>query len=249
MPPPKPKTLHILCFGDSLTSGFCNFGLDERPYSARLQQRLTAEFPGREIHVYTDGEPGELVLNGSWEARLRADLNKRRYDWVIMLGGTNDLGSVISEDRILEALEDRWAKVLSKGGKLLALTVPECHSRPGWLVERRALLNDDILAHEAPNFYSFDLHSRIPYHSLSREDREKYWDDGLHLTGEGYSWMGDHIADALLPLVKADIDAEKASQKKSSRRSEEETVVFDEEGGNIKDISQGYVIIRKKDLE
>lgn len=61
--------------------------------------------------------------------------------------------------------------------------------------------------------------------------------------------MGDHIADALLPLVKADIDAEKASQKKSSRRSEEETVVFDEEGGNIKDISQGYVIIRKKDLE
>uniref|UniRef100_A0A8H7TKU5 SGNH hydrolase-type esterase domain-containing protein n=1 Tax=Bionectria ochroleuca TaxID=29856 RepID=A0A8H7TKU5_BIOOC len=169
MPPPKPKTLHILCFGDSLTSGFCNFGLDERPYSARLQQRLTAEFPGREIHVYTDGEPGELVLNGSWDARLRADLNKRRYDWVIMLGGTNDLGSVISEDRILEALEDRWAKVLSKGGKLLALTVPECHSRPGWLVERRALLNDDILAHEAPNFYSFDLHSRIPYHSLSRK--------------------------------------------------------------------------------
>ena len=51
---------------------------------------------------------------------------------------------------------------------------------------------------------SFDLKSKIPYHSLTEEQRETYWDDGLHLTAEGYDWMGDHIADALIPLVKQD---------------------------------------------
>lgn len=56
-----------------------------------------------------------------------------------------------------------------------------------------------------PNSYTFNLKDAIPYHSLSDEDRKTYWDDGVHLTGDGYAWMADHIADALIEYIKNDI--------------------------------------------
>lgn len=60
--------------------------------------------------------------------------------------------------------------------------------------------------------------------------RNKYWGDGVHLTEEGYTWMGDHIADALIPLVIGD------------------SAKLDEEEDNPKDITRGYVVVRKEDL-
>lgn len=40
--------------------------------------------------------------------------------------------------------------VLSKGSKLLALTVPECAVKMGWLDKARTDLNHMILTHQAP---------------------------------------------------------------------------------------------------
>ena len=100
--------------------------------------------------------------------------------------------------------------------------------------------------------YSFDLKSKIPFHSLTNEEKETYWDDGLHLTAEGYDWMGDKIADAFIPLVKQD---RRISLKKSiitpviPPRVWGDDQPLEEEIGDPRDIHSGYVVVRKKDLD
>ena len=52
------------------------------------------------------------------------------------------------------------------------------------------------------NSYNFDLYSKIPYATLDQAERERLWDDGLHLTGEGYKMMGDVIAIRLYEIMQ-----------------------------------------------
>jgi lysophospholipase L1-like esterase len=50
--------------------------------------------------------------------------------------------------------------------------------------------------------YTFDLYSIIPYANADEDTREKLWDDGLHLTIEGYKLMGDAIAVGLFDILQ-----------------------------------------------
>jgi len=50
--------------------------------------------------------------------------------------------------------------------------------------------------------YIFDLFSRIKYHDMEREERERFWDDGLHFTEEGYERMGMLIGRRLLGILE-----------------------------------------------
>ena len=52
------------------------------------------------------------------------------------------------------------------------------------------------------NSYSFDLFNAIRYTGIEEELRTKLWDDGLHLTSEGYKVMGDAIAVQMFELLK-----------------------------------------------
>lgn len=54
----------------------------------------------------------------------------------------------------------------------------------------------------AINSYSFDLYSAIRYTGIAEDLREKLWDDGLHLTSEGYKVMGDVIAVRMFEILK-----------------------------------------------
>ena len=69
------KQLRILCFGDSLTHGFSNYGLVQHPYSLVLQKRLEAELKGLglDIKVRTNGVPGDLACNKPWRNRLEKE--------------------------------------------------------------------------------------------------------------------------------------------------------------------------------
>lgn len=46
-----------------------------------------------------------------------------------------------------------------------------------------------------------DLCAAVPWFNMSTTMREMIWDDGLHLTIEGYKKMGDAIATKLLELL------------------------------------------------
>ena len=86
--PPPP--LRVLCYGDSLTSGYWDDGLRQSPYSRRLSERLRAAFPDRDIRVTTSGNPGCLVTPRSFTKNLE-DQYKRQpdgFDWALILGGT-----------------------------------------------------------------------------------------------------------------------------------------------------------------
>ena len=50
--------------------------------------------------------------------------------------------------------------------------------------------------------YTFDLYSAIPYATLDEATRKELWDDGLHLTGQGYKVMGDVIAVRLFEILR-----------------------------------------------
>ncbi|KAM0341318.1 hypothetical protein ACHAPU_010060 [Fusarium lateritium] len=180
------KTLSILCFGDSLTSGFFDDGLGSQPYATKLRDRLTGTFPEVNFEIDVNGVPGDIVSNNRFYKRMNAAWRQKSYDWTIILGGTN---------------------------------------------------------------YAFDLRSKIPYHSLSEDDRERYWDDGLHLQAEGYDWMGNHIGDALIDILWSEGVFEQSTTKASDATAEEDGFFFDEEEGNPRKINEGYVVVRKKDLD
>jgi lysophospholipase L1-like esterase len=51
----------------------------------------------------------------------------------------------------------------------------------------------------------FDLASKLTWGGMDESTRWQMWDDGVHLTIDGYDLMGDLIVDALGPLVKKDL--------------------------------------------
>ena len=119
----------ILCFGDSLTEGYTFQDSGEfHPYSIRLRQLLQESHCGQvlgELVVDTEGVSGEMVVP-SMTSRLDGLLReRRRYDWVLILGGTNDLGSGLPPEQLLPHLLQLHARARESGARTLALAVPQ----------------------------------------------------------------------------------------------------------------------------
>ena len=89
------------------------------------------------------------------------------------------------------------------------------------MVKKRANLNEMIAKHQQERLYvwpspglpchpqadrllshAFDLWSVVRYTGIDDEMRERIWDDGLHLTAEGYSIMGKAVAAHLFKLIR-----------------------------------------------
>ncbi|ETS86719.1 hypothetical protein PFICI_00547 [Pestalotiopsis fici W106-1] len=246
--------LRVLCLGDSLTGGFPA----QHPYGGKLEERLEAAFPTtHHVEVEVDGVPGEMVTGGRFARRMRnlwrMYPDERAFDWTIVLGGTNDLAWRHPASEVLQELERVWAIPLSKGSKVLALTIPECKVVNEALDEARKTINDGIKACNKQNFYTFDLHKAVPFHSMSTEDRVKYWDpDGVHFTEAGYDLIGEKVAEGLIKILHLE---EAQSTEISSIVSDErqrkliEELIFEEERGNPRLLSQGWIIVRKRDLD
>ncbi|KAI0969943.1 GDSL-like Lipase/Acylhydrolase [Xylaria arbuscula] len=243
--------LRILCFGDSLTAGY-PVG---NPYAGRLAEVIEAAFPGREVECEVEGMPGDLVTSGMYIPRMQAswDQAEHPFDWTIVLGGTNDLGWSRPADRIIEALKRTWDIPLSKGSKVLALTVPETKGVFRDITEGREQVNDAIRSYEKEDFFHFDLFKELPYHSMAPEDRARYWNpDGVHLQAAGYDLMGEKIGDALVRILRLaeaqDTDISAVVSDARQRKAIEE-LIFEEEMGDPRLLSQGYIIVRRKDLD
>lgn len=74
-------------------------GLAEYPYADTLELCLARLFPSKKVTIDVSGMPGDRVV-GSGSRFLSRMQNRCQkavsegepYDWVIVLGGTNDLG-------------------------------------------------------------------------------------------------------------------------------------------------------------
>ncbi len=122
------------------------------------------------------------------------------------------------------------------------------------------------------SFY-FDLCAALPYHEMPPAKRARIWyPDGIHLTEEGYDYVGEKIAEALTRIVRlaeaqdTDIrnsapgpaDARRPHQSHQSHQSQQQQqqqqralrqARFEEEMGDQKLLSQGYIVVRRTDLD
>ncbi|KAI0125545.1 SGNH hydrolase-type esterase domain-containing protein [Xylariales sp. AK1849] len=247
----KKTPLRVLCLGDSLTAG----SPSAHPYGGKLMERLSAAFPSHDVDIEVDGVPGDMVTKGTFVQRMKTRWARQPtgYDWTVVLGGTNDLVWGYPSDAVVEALQKTWDVPLSRGGKVLALTILDSRASVQRLGERRDEVNKAIKAHKRQNFHTFDLFSALPYHGMGPTDREKYWDpDGVHLTEDGYDLMGEKIGEGLIKILHLE---EAQSTEISSivtdarQRRMIEDLIWEEEMGNPKLLSQGYIIVRKRDLD
>lgn len=101
-----PKSLRILCFGDSLTAGYTMYGTEHHPYADHLRVGLELLLSSSEIQAEVAGFSGDQV-QGSYLNRIKAKCpmtTERRYDWIIIMGGTNDLAWGQQPEQIYEGL-------------------------------------------------------------------------------------------------------------------------------------------------
>ena len=101
-----PKSLRILCFGDSLTAGYTSHGYGHHPYADHLRVGLEHMLSSSSIEVEVAGLSGDQV-QGQYLQRIKAKCpteKGRLYDWIIIMGGTNDLGWGQRPEDIYEGL-------------------------------------------------------------------------------------------------------------------------------------------------
>jgi hypothetical protein len=88
---------------------------------------------------------------------------------------------------------------------------------------------------------------------MTSRDRVKYWDDdGVHFQAAGYDLMGELIGDALVRILRlAEAQDTDISSIVSDARQRQaiKDLIFEEERGDPRLLSQGYIIVRKKDLD
>lgn len=175
-----------MCFGDSLTAGFQSPTAEcpdcrETPYGRFLAERL-----GTCARVQISGVCGELT-SGMVE-RFERDVMRHRPAWVVILGGTNDLGWNLGPAQIMRNLATMYERAASAGIQVAAVTVPSIRGFDGH-IPRRLELNALIAAHCA--------RSRLPCIDLFTPTAEPgtnrlalpYSNDGLHLTTAGYELL------------------------------------------------------------
>ncbi|KAK4034061.1 SGNH hydrolase-type esterase domain-containing protein [Parachaetomium inaequale] len=259
----RPR-LRILCFGDSLTAGYASWGAIHHPYNEMLESMLSMAFPDLKIVTAEDGLSGATVKHG-FQTRMNAQFlaprkkkddddeeGGKRYDWTIVLGGTNDLGMGFSPEQIFESLQEVWNVPLAHKCKVLALTVPEAGIK-GKIRERidakRDKLNALIKGYKREGFHVFDLNKAVPYWSMTETDRAKYWDDHLHFTPDGYDLIGNKVGMALVSLLATEKANDPQRPQKRRRLFRGDDKPFDEEAGDPAAIDQGYVVVRRVDLE
>ncbi|KAI4224419.1 MAG: hypothetical protein L6R36_004682 [Xanthoria steineri] len=197
-------SLRILCFGDSLTAGYSSYGYSHYPYAAQIRQELKKAFPAAEAQVVVSGLSGDRVVEGQFLQRMKgmcATDDYPPYDWIIVLGGTNDLGWSEPPHKVFQGLKDVWSVALETGANVMALSVLEAEHTGGDLIQRRNALNEMIAQHSQHRWHYMDLCAAVPYFNMSDAQKPRIWDDGLHLTMAGYEMMGEAIAAKLIELL------------------------------------------------
>lgn len=218
----QTPTTNVLCFGDSLTSGYYNHGRGKHPYSIRLNQLLNAG--GKHLYkIVTRGVVGEMA-HGSMAKRLPKILNEgTHFDWVIILGGTNDVAHVknfgddeeftrelisIWSPKIVNDIEKLHGIARRYGARTVILTIPET-AYELW-PEFQSIRNMRLSVNAALRKYASqvrdttvlcDLAYKLPRSTLSKELQKFYWNDHIHLNPVGYNRMAEVISQCIQPYL------------------------------------------------
>lgn len=204
------RTPLIICFGDSLTAGYQSPTRDnptgrETPYGQFLQSHV-----GDGVQVRISGICGELT--GEMVLRFSRDVLAHQPGYVLILGGTNDLGWNASPAEIMGNLATMYEQTLAIGGVPIPVTVPSIRvedasgSQEGqeWVAEhlaRRSQLNKLIQDYaRSKGIACVDLFT-VTAEPESGQLAAIYSNDGIHLTTVGYRLFAEQVARILKPLL------------------------------------------------
>lgn len=168
--------MKIVAFGDSLTVGYLS-PFDAVPYAAFLRPLL-----GPEARIDVAGVSGETTAD--MLRRFDRQVLRPAPDYVILLGGTNDIGWGLPAEEIVQNLRRMYRAAVDAKIVPVACAIPSLLGADDYIPPRLEL-NRRIQEEAAQQKIPFvDL-----FHPLAdRSGRllENYSQDGLHLTPEGY---------------------------------------------------------------
>jgi lysophospholipase L1-like esterase len=231
--------IRILAFGNSLTEGYTDFGTRYHPYAIALEKKLSSLSPSLKVTVSVEGQSGDRVLRGLggiFLQRLQSacplpkSSSPPKHDIVIVLGGTNDLGYMVNNPNcapeIFEGLKECYEHVLLAGSALLCLTIPEraIDTRTSEMARRarasrlqlNELIAEYVQTHQATaSVFMMDLARVAPFPADRAEDEtfdQSIWSpDGLHMSSQGYDFVGEELAAFLYNILEKPAEEEKSS--------------------------------------
>jgi acyl-CoA thioesterase-1 len=173
----------IICFGDSLTAGFRSPTTDDpgptdTPYGTFLQQHLSTR-----AVVRVSGVCGERTAE--MVERLPRDVLRLRPSYVVILGGTNDLGWNVPPPEVMTNLRHMYESARESAIRPVAVTVPSIRGFDAYIAGRLEL-NRMIQTYCADNdMPCVDLFGATA-EPLTGRLAAPYSNDGLHLSISGY---------------------------------------------------------------
>jgi lysophospholipase L1-like esterase len=198
--------MKILALGDSLTVGETGFEFpdSDEPASypeyleALARQHLSGLHREIEVSVLNRGISGELT-SGMLE-RFQRDVVDEKADYVVILGGANDIGWGFDPPTIAHNLTAMYDAAQSNGIVAVACSVPSILGFDA-LIPPRLHLNRLIRAGAEKRglaFIDFFTATADPKTSRLSED---YSSDGLHLNPNGYRQMGRYVFEKWLKVL------------------------------------------------
>lgn len=188
-------TMRIITFGDSLTVGYqtptdAHPDVEPTPYG-----RFVRELIGPTAEVVVSGVNGELT--GEMAMRLGRDVIEPGPDYVVILGGSNDLGWNAQPAAVMRNLTTMYERCRAAGITPIGVTVPSIRGLDALIPPRRAL-NQLILDYGRARAQSIvDLFTATAEPETLRL-AEPYSNDGLHLTTEGYRLLAELVSREIL---------------------------------------------------
>jgi len=186
------RPLKIMTFGDSLTLGTQSPSSQNPTGRPTPYGRFLRELLGDAAEILVQGVNGELTAE--MVMRLDRDVISQKPDYAVILGGANDLGWGAHPSEVMRNLVTMYERVRSSGIQPVAVTVPSIRGFAR-LIPPRQTLNRLIAEYcqtkQQPFVDLFAATAEPETLSLA----EKYSNDGLHLTTEGYRLLAELLCD------------------------------------------------------
>ena len=198
--------MKIVALGDSLTVG-------ETGFSYTTSQGRVASYPEclehfameylrnhseAKLEVVNKGVNGDLT-SGMLE-RFASDVVAEKPDYVIILGGANDIGWGFDVTTITHNLASAYDAARSEGISAVACAVPSilgCDDLIPPRLELNKAINNEALERRIPFLDFF----RATADQRNNRLMEEYSADGLHLNAKGYERIGRYVFDEWLRPV------------------------------------------------
>jgi len=204
-----PRTITFVALGDSLTVGFIPSRIATQPYS-RFLKEITDDFLLQSIRPHTfkarfinRGVNGDLTSD--MLLRFSQDVIALKPNYVIILGGTNDIGWGLPVDETFSCLKIMYEKAVDNNVEPIGCTVP---SLLGWDegIPPRLTINH-LIQHfcREKNTLCVDLFEAM-CDSATKRLRSEYSSDGLHFNALGYRKIAETIfKEAVLRILTRDL--------------------------------------------